>query len=351
MPAATSSYSPGLPVEVGKIDRELKKLWQQNEGATRASLVNLAVYSELPGSLEANTKLVSELTENLACRAIVIAADARPKENRVEAWIGAHCHVSRAGSKQICSEQISFLVQGPCTNLVPNIVFAHLDSDLPLYLWWQGEFHDPIDSQLWSWVDRLIYDSRDWRDVPTQLALLETAQRQARQRVILCDLNWARLFRIRLALAQFFDHPASHHRFGSIDRVEIVHAPGFRSTAVLLVGWLAAQLHWRFQGTARKADLTVIDKKGRSIQIKLSEETGEAIGKISLLTNEVEFRVVHPAGKDLLEVSRGKPGVTCAHQVLPAGSPESVRLLEDELVRGGARKIYQNALQVVRELL
>ncbi len=49
MPAATRSYSPGLPVEVGKIDRELKKLWQQNEGATRASLVNLAVYSEASG--------------------------------------------------------------------------------------------------------------------------------------------------------------------------------------------------------------------------------------------------------------------------------------------------------------
>ena len=91
---------------------------------------------------------------------------------------------------------------GTIDNLVPNIVFAHLDSDLPLYLWWQGEFYDPIDSQLWSWVDRLIYDSREWHDVPKQLALLETAQRQARQRVILCDLNWTRLFRVRLALAR-----------------------------------------------------------------------------------------------------------------------------------------------------
>ncbi len=351
MPAATSSYSPGLPVEVGKIDRELKKLWQQNEGATRASLVNLAVYSELPGSLETNTKLVSELTENLACRAIVIAADASPEKNHVEAWIGAHCHVSRAGSKQICSEQISFLVQGPCTNLVPNIVFAHLDSDLPLYFWWQGELHDPIDPQLWSWVDRLIYDSREWRDVAMQLALLETAQRQARQRVILCDLNWTRLFRVRLALAQFFDHPASHHRFESIDRVEIVHANGFRSTAVLLVGWLVAQLHWRFQAKSDKSDLCVSDRKGRTIQIRLTEEAGEPIGKISLLTKEVEFRVVHPPGKDLLAVSRGKPDVPCAHQLLPAGSPEVVRLLEDELVRGGPHKVYQNALQAVRELL
>src|SRR4051794_40335405 len=210
MSAETETYSPGIPVEVRAIDRELKKLWQQNEGATRASLVNLAVYSERPGSLEENTKLVSELTENLACRAIVITADLKSNEDRLEAWIGAHCHVSRAGSKQICSEQISFHAQGQSTQLVSNIVFAHLDSDLPLYLWRQGEFRDPLNPQVWNWVDRLIYDSREWRDVPKQLGLLENAQRQSRQRVILCDLNWTRIFRIRLALAQFFDHPVSH---------------------------------------------------------------------------------------------------------------------------------------------
>src|SRR5437764_13265813 len=107
MPATAQDYAPGVPVAVGKIDKELKKLWEQNEGATRASLVNLAVYSEAPNSLPANTKLIFELTQNLACRAIVIAADPGQKKNQVEAWISAHCHVSRAGSKQICSEQLS----------------------------------------------------------------------------------------------------------------------------------------------------------------------------------------------------------------------------------------------------
>src|SRR5437588_7441915 len=122
------TFSPGLPVAVGKIEKELKKLWEQNEGATRASLVNLAVYSEAPNSLPANTKLIFELTQNLACRAIVIAADPGQKKNQVEAWISAHCHVSRAGSKQICSEQLSFQLEGPCANLLANIVFSHLDS-------------------------------------------------------------------------------------------------------------------------------------------------------------------------------------------------------------------------------
>src|SRR6266478_7658056 len=116
MPATAENYSLGLAVEISKIDKELKKLWAESAGAmTRASLINLAVYSEAPGSLEKNTQLIAKIAENHACRAIVIGADCQAKENRVAAWVSAHCHISRAGSKQICSDQISFLLEGPCT--------------------------------------------------------------------------------------------------------------------------------------------------------------------------------------------------------------------------------------------
>src|ERR1700704_598256 len=112
MPAAKENYSLGQSVEIGKIHKELKKLWQEGEGAmTRASLINLAIYSEEPGSLEKNTQLIVRFTENHACRALVIGANRKSKENRVDAWINAHCHVTRAGSKQICSEQLSFLLE------------------------------------------------------------------------------------------------------------------------------------------------------------------------------------------------------------------------------------------------
>ena len=164
-----SSVALGMPVELGRIDTELKKLWQENEGATRACLINLAVYSEAPDSLEKNTQLVAQIAENHACRAIVIAADCQAKESHVEAWISAHCHLPRAGSKQICSEQLSFRLQGPCTTLLPSIVFSHLDSDLPFYLWWQTDFRPPIDPYFWSWVDHLIYDSHTWKDYKGQL--------------------------------------------------------------------------------------------------------------------------------------------------------------------------------------
>src|SRR5438874_11004550 len=305
MPPVGENYSLGFQVELNKIDSELKKLWAQGEGAmTRASLVNLAVYSEAPGSLEKNTQLIAKIAENHACRAIVIGADGKAKANRVEAWISAHCHVSRTGSQQICSDQISFLLEGPCTSLLPSIVFSHLDSDLPFYLWWQGEFREPMDPQLWAWVDRVIYDSQTWKDFPEQMSLVESAQKEAKQRIVLCDLNWTRLDKVRFALAQFFDHPASHHHFAKLKNARINFAPGFRSTALLFAGWLAAQLNWNIEKTKDDDALQFVDSTGRKIDMKLCEVAGEPIGEIVLNSREVEFVVARAKCADLLEVSR-----------------------------------------------
>lgn len=352
MPATAETYSLGLQVEIGKIDKELKKLWEQGEGAmTRASLINLAIYSEAPGSLEKNTQIISQITQSHACRAIVIGADSEAKENRVDAWISAHCHISQAGSKQICSEQLSFLLEGPCTNLLPSIVFSHLDSDLPFYLWWQGEFHDPMDPQLWAWVDRLIYDSQTWSNFAAQMRLVETAQQEARQRVVLCDLNWTRLDKVRSAIAQFFDHPASHHHFAEIESARIDFAPDFRAAAVLLAGWLAAQLNWRAEKTKARNKLQFSDSSGRKIDIELREHAGEPIGRIILNSGDIEFIVAPAKCGDLLEVSRGKRGEKRIPQSMPAQSNHSVDLMSQELMRGGPHSVYLRAVNCVRDLL
>jgi glucose-6-phosphate dehydrogenase assembly protein OpcA len=352
MPAIAETYSLGLPVEVSKIDQELKKLWQESEGAaTRASLINLAVYSEDAGSLSKNTQLMANITENHACRAIVIEADCNARENRVEAWISAHCHVSGVGSKQVCSEQISFLLKGSCTTLLPSIVFSHLDSDLPFYLWWQQEFREPMDPQLWTWVDRVIYDSRDWEDLRGQMRLLESAEQEANQRIVLCDLNWTRLDNVRFALAQFFDHPASHHHFAKISSVRIDFAPGFRSTAVLFAGWLAAQLNWRGEKTNAANKFSFVSSSGRKIDVELRERPGEPIGEAVVATPEVEFVVAHAKCGDLLEVSREKPGEKRTPQLMPAGKNDLVSLMSEELMRGGPHHVYLHAVNRVRDLL
>src|SRR5437660_12712993 len=120
---APEKYSLGQFVAITDIACELKKLWQEGEGSmARASLINLAVYSEKPGSLEKNTQLIARIAENHACRALVIGANRNSKENRVEAWVNAHCHVSRAGNNQIYSQQLSLPRQGTGVQLLPRIV-------------------------------------------------------------------------------------------------------------------------------------------------------------------------------------------------------------------------------------
>ncbi|HEY2143581.1 MAG TPA: glucose-6-phosphate dehydrogenase assembly protein OpcA [Candidatus Udaeobacter sp.] len=350
--AIAETYSLGVPVAISRIDQELKKLWHDSAGAmTRASLMNLAVYSEEPGSLNNNTQLMAKIAENHACRAIVIEADCNATEDGVDAWISAHCHVSGGGSKQICSEQISFLLKGGCTNLLPNIVFSHLDSDLPFYLWWQGEFCEPMDPQLWAWVDRVIYDSKGWKDFPAQMRLIESAEEEAKQRMVFCDLNWTRLDNVRFAIAQFFDHPAAHHHFAKIRKVRIGFAPGFRSTAVLFAGWLAAQLNWRSEKKGAANKLPFVDSSGQKIEIELGEQSGEPIGELALETPEVEFLVTHATCGDLLEVSRGEPGEKRMPQLLPAAKNDPVSLMSAELMRGGPHYVYLRAVNCVLDLL
>ncbi|PYM02454.1 MAG: hypothetical protein DMF19_02855 [Verrucomicrobia bacterium] len=352
MPATAETVSLGLPVAIDRIDRELKKLWSEGEGAmTRASLMNLAVYSEGPESLTRNTRLLARITENHACRAIVIGADPRAKNDRMEAWISAHCHLSRAGTKRVCSEQISFLLEGAMVKLLPSIVFSQLDSDLPLYLWWQSEFAEPMDPQLWSWIDRLIYDSQSWRDFKAEMRLVEMAQREAKQRIVLCDLNWTRLVHFRLAFAQFFDHPGSHHHFREIESGSIVFGNDFRSTAILFVGWLAAQLGWEIRNRKKSNEVELENSAGKPIRINLQEKGDVPIASFTAQSHEIEFQVMQADCGDLLEVCRGKLGEAQARQVLPSSENDPVKLMSEELMRGGPHHVYLRAVEKVRTLL
>jgi len=352
MPANTQSYSLGKPVEISQIGRELKQLWRDGEGTlTRASLINLAVYSEKTGSLEKNTQLIARITKNHACRALVIGANRNSKESRLEAWINAHCHVGRAGSKQICSEQISFLLEGPCVKLLPSIVFSHLDSDLPLYLWWQDDFPEPMDPQLWTWVDRLIFDSQTWKNFDKQMHLVETAQQEAKQRIVLCDLNWTRLDKVRYAIAQFFDHPASHHHFVEMENVMVDFAPGCKSTAILLIGWLAAQLKWKTNQQAMNGSCRFLDANRRKIDIELRERLGKPVGEVVLHSSGAKFCVTPANCGDLLEISRSVEKEAAVPQMMPAQSNDPIDLMTQELLRGGPHCVYLRAVSCVRALL
>ncbi len=351
MPDSLDTSALGMPVELGQIGRDLKKLWDRDAGATtRASLINFAVHCEGSGTMSANTELIMELTREHACRAILICCEPTAPEARVRAWINAHCHLSRAGAKQICCEQISFLFEGDTQNRIANIVFSNLDSDLPLHLWWQGVFPDPIDEELWARVDRLIFDSQAWTSPRPQFTRLKDSLTHANSRLTLCDLNWTRSLHLRQALAQMFDHPENLDVLANLQTITIAHAPEYRSTAILLTGWFAAQLGLEFT----RADGTGFifqNAVGGDTRIAIKLEAGRSISRCELASDRGGVQMQRDAAGDFFRVEVRLPGDRTYHHLLPAGSNSTSSLLLEEIGGGGQHRVYLKALAAAEPLL
>ena len=347
----TPTFSAGIPVEIGKIERELKKLWAEDGTTTRASLMNLAIYCEGADAMAQNTALISDITQSHACRSILIAMDFAAPKSQVQAWISAHCHMSKAGAKQVCCEQITFLLGGDSCSLIPNIVFSHLDSDLPLYLWWQAEFSAEMDEQLWTWVDRLIFDSSSWQNPKEQFALLRDSLAKTKTRLILCDLNWTRLIDWRQAVAGLFDCASDRAYLDKIDGAVISHAPGHRSTAMLLVGWMIAQLGWKIE--KKEKDSVTFSKPDGSgtVHLEIKEEGTHAVESLVLSSGSASFRLCHESGSSYLHEEIHLPEGRDCHYLLPPGKDTVLDLFNEELWRGGKHKVYLRALDAVEPLL
>jgi glucose-6-phosphate dehydrogenase assembly protein OpcA len=334
----------GMPVEIGRIDRELKKLWDHGGGGlTRASLVNFAIYCVGEEAMAENSALIAEFMQSHACRAILIGAKPGAAEPSSRAWISANCHMSRTGAKQVCCEQVTFLLEGDARELIPNIVFSHLDSDLPLYLWWQDEFHEPLDLKLWRWVDRLIFDSARWKNPAHQFRLLRSILAGSGTRVVPCDLNWARTLCIRRAIAQIFDHPDNLALLPSVERVRVVFAPECRTTALLLAGWLLSRLGWPAP--------TPDELSPGHPRLELVEKPGAPVSECVLTAGANEFKVSRECGSDCLATRVRLAGGAAFESLRPTAHDSTLDLLTDELNRGSRHAIYLDALAAAEPLL
>jgi glucose-6-phosphate dehydrogenase assembly protein OpcA len=350
MLATLDTSALGMPVEIGQIGREIKKLWELDGGvSTRASLINFAVYCEGLEAMGANTEQIIAFTREHACRAILIGHDATASEPKVQAWINAHCHLSRAGAKQVCCEQISFLFEGPTKDRIPNILFSNLDSDLPLYLWWQGEFPNPIDEQLWAWVDRLIFDSQSWSNPREQFALLRNSLESAKSRLTLCDLNWTRSLHLRQAAAQMFDHPENLKLLAGLQTISIAHSPEHRFTALLLVGWFASQL--KLELLRNDSTLVFTGPTGNEVTVTLTAEEGRSISRCELTNADSSLALQRDGTGDFFRVEVQLPGDRQYRHLLPAGSSSTSSLLLEEIDGGGHHRVYLKALDISENLL
>lgn len=338
----------GLPVEIGHIDKELGRLWESSaDTKSRASLINFVVHSDTPSSLAADTALISEIAGSHACRAILILANPAAHESSARAWINAHCHPAGKNGREICSEQITFLLDGESASALPNIVFSHLDSDLPLCLWWKGNLPEPLDEKLWAWVDRLIYDSAEWFHPAHQFSIIRHLSARDVTGAVLCDLNWTRLHSWRYALAGLFDHSAAFPRLSEVSSMEIQGASDSHTAALLLLGWFADRLDWSIDPEHG----TIHSPSGRVIEFLHSPNGGHGLSKISIACDQARFEMELPPASDFFEASIQAPGIPETRQLFPAPKNGLTNTILAELSRAGRHPLYIKSLEKILPLL
>jgi glucose-6-phosphate dehydrogenase assembly protein OpcA len=353
MTAAPDSSIPpvcpelGIEVPISGIDRELRKLWEQDEARTNASLMNLVVYSEKPGALLENSAIIRNLTTEHACRAILVEINRAEPLPALRAWITAHCHLAH-GRKSVCCEQIAFYLTGKVTGRFRNTVFAHLNSDLPLVFWWQGELSEILTERLVCVMDRLIIDSSSWADPAASFQRIEEAA-LSNSDLILQDHAWTRTWQFRLGIASMFDDPAAQNALPEIDHVEITFHPAHRNSALQLLAWLAIQAGWQDRAGADR--FAFESASGTAIAVTLREDpAGPPLSSLILRAGDKTARITQSAGASHVERRIDAPGyhVTSLSPADPSSPEELVAL---QLARGGQNSLFKKILPRFRRML
>ncbi len=337
----------GIEVPVSAIDRELRKLWEQDDARTNASLMNLVVYSEKAGALIVNSEIVRELTREHACRAILVAIDrAEPKPSQ-RAWITAHCHLAD-GRKSICCEQISFLLTGRVTGRFSNTVFAHLNSDLPLVFWWQGELSDILTERLVSVMDRLVIDSSSWADPAAAFTQLEESA-QSNPELVIQDHAWTRSWQFRVGIASLFDDVAAQQALPVIDFVEITYHPDHRNSALQILAWLAVQAGWKDRDSAD--EFAFESSGGVAIAVSLrTAPAGPPLSSVTLRAKNATAKISQKAGASHVE-RHLEAAAYKATSLSPIDPTTPAALVAVQLARGGKNSLYQKILPRFRSML
>lgn len=342
--------SLGLEVPVGSIGKELKKLWEAEGAGTRASLSNIAFYSELPGSLEPNAALLQAITKSHACRALLIQNNAAPGPPGIRAWIEALCQV-RNGKKSICSEQIAFQLEHGDAALVRNTVLAHLDSDLPLVFWWQGPLSDRFEDRLYSVIDRLIVDTATWEDAAAQFRRLQAAHQHPSARFKINDLNWSRSFHLRMSLAKAFENPLAKPHIAALREIRVQHGPGARSSALMLAAWLCYCLNAE-PSVEEGGQILFTLPEGWQVKISLIEKAGTTLSLpcLELQAEEASFSFTQQEDSSFIRAVTSLPGHQ-TEQLLPADRESEADLVLEQLERAGNNSLYFQMVPVLLKML
>ncbi len=329
----------GQAVAIGSIGVELKKLWEADEAATNATLMNLAIYSEKEGALEENSEAIVSLTREHACRAILVELQVEHPTKSIEAWVTAHCHLAH-GRKTVCCEQLSFRLKGRVLGRMRNTLFANLNSDLPLVFWWQGDLSRVFEERLYRITDRMIVDAADWTDVPAGFQRLQQAVTDSRCQMAVQDLAWTRTYQLRLGIAGLFDDPVAQEMLLEAEEVQIVAQSQHWVSAWMLVAWVATQAGWTYT-SGEGGSFFFQRADGQPVQMSWqSVDEGAPVGSISISGGSTSVTVSRERGDSHLALELSSPSHS-VKRIAPADPIDTVDLVAEQLSRGGKNSLFR----------
>lgn len=338
----------GTEVALTKIESALKELWSSDEAKTRASLINFAIYSEDPDSIVTNSEQLIRITDDNACRALLITCLPDIKPQRARAWINALCRPYQ-GKQVVCSEQISFVLEGGDAAQVQNIVFAHLDSDLPLIIWWQGDLTKNFEERFYSRIDTLIIDSGRWSDPVSEFASLVAAKSAETADFDVRDLSWTRSHFLRTALANSFQDAKAREHLPLVETIEITHAECQRCAALLLGAWITQRLGATLDES--QPGLTFTKANGNKLSVRLVEKKdGCALQTLRLIAPCLEVSITRDGTSAFVHTHASCEGHS-HEEMLPADVVSDAELISSQLSRAGGSTHYSRVLPLIQPML
>jgi glucose-6-phosphate dehydrogenase assembly protein OpcA len=254
-------------VDVSRIEADLVKLLRRPENLSpsgqpgmRTAVLTLVAFAADRPTLDRVEQTLAALVDHHPSRTIVVLANPTAPA-QIDAWVQVSCRPMGSSGINACVDEIVIEAQPSALRRVPNVVTPLLLADLPVVVWWPGEppLREPLLADLIEPATRLVVDTLGFVHVERSLINLSNLRHRPTVRIDLGDLNWDRLLPWRELIAQFWDVPAWRSRLRALDRVEIdlgkpAGGRSNRAQALLLAGWLAAQLGWRPAGMTRLHD-------------------------------------------------------------------------------------------------
>jgi glucose-6-phosphate dehydrogenase assembly protein OpcA len=292
--------------EVSDLDRVESALAElrggDHRGSVRATTLNLVVLCESDTHVERAQDAISRIGGSRPLRAIVLL----PGEGHPKVAVSSSCWAAADG--EVCSEQVLIAA---ARDALPSAVVPLLLSDLPAFVWWQGEIDmgDEVLVELVELSDRLIVDSDEAGiDAVEKITLLPRA---------LSDLAWGRTAPWREAVAGMFDTAGPLECLEHLIGAEV---SGPQAQASLIAGWLRSRLH-------------------RQVGLDLTERS--SLNRVSLDCGGSGCFTVERDGRLAVGTAEG-PGLP-AHPVV-LRHDHIASLVGGEIYRMGVDHVYEQAL-------